>query len=555
MRSFVCLSLLSILPASAFAQSTETASKFEVADVHSSPRTSTPIAQGPFFSNGRYELRFATMRDLVHTAYDVDPERIYGGPSWLEMDRFDIFARVQPGSTVESRRLMLQALLADRFKLVVHKDTRPATAFALTAAKNNRLQQSDGSGEPGCHLSTENTGSPDGATPGVIRLPTIVYTCRNTTMASFASQILDMPQANQILNNRLVVDQTGLEGAWDFTLKFTPRVPAGIPVSGESIPMPAGLEKIGLKLELAKVPLPVLVVDSVEEKPTANSPEVAKAFPPLPTEFEVADIKLSPPGPPGGQPNRQPDIKNGRLYLPGMSLKNLILIAWDLNGDEHLVNAPKWLDDDRFDILAKAPTEVNLGDLALGGQRSSISLNIEAIRPMLRSLVIDRFKLVAHTEERPLNGYVLTAPKPKLTKADPAERTKWHEGVDPDAKDAKNINAALGRVVTCQNVTMAQFAEMLPMIAGGYVHSTVVDRTGLKGGWDFTFYFSPAGALQFNAPRDPNAPGGGLAAQDPNGAISLPDAVAKQLGLKLDQQKLPAQVLVIESVERRPTEN
>ena len=114
--------------------------------------------------------------------------------------------------------------------------------------------------------------------------------------------------------------------------------------------------------------------------------------------------------------------------------------------------------------------------------------------------------------------------------------------------------------MTCQNVTMAQFAELLPGIAPGYLHTEVLDATGLEGGWDFTFSFSPAGVLQLNsggAESDGGAPaaGGAAEASEPSGALSLFDALTKQLGLKLEMQKRPTPVLVIDHIERKPIEN
>jgi uncharacterized protein (TIGR03435 family) len=211
---------------------------------------------------------------------------------------------------------------------------------------------------------------------------------------------------------------------------------------------------------------------------------------------------------------------------------------------------PKWADEDRYDILAKAPADVAIGDLT--PQRGGVSVNIDALRPMIRSLITDRFQMVAHTENRPVNAYNLVAAKPKLKKADPATRTKWQEGALPESKGSKNANPALGRLVNCQNVTMAQFAELLPGIAPGYLHTDVVDATGLDGGWDFTFSFSPRGVLQVAQQATGKE---GDEASDPNGTISLFDAMTRQLGLKLELQKRPAPVLVIEKIERKPLEN
>jgi uncharacterized protein (TIGR03435 family) len=538
----------------------EATPRFEVADIHGSPRTTQPRVQGPFYNGGRYELRFATMLDLIRTAYGVDPEKVVGGPNWLELDRFDVFAKAPAGSTAESRRRMLQALLADRFMLVVHHDSKPIAAFALKVAKRALLKETDGSGS-GCNFTVENaTPPPPGGGPpqGPITLPVIVYTCKNTTMTAFADGMLSMAGAGQYFNNRLVVDQTELQGAWDFTFKFTPKIPAGLTTTGESLPLFDALEKqLGLRLEAATVAMPVVAVDSVNPKPTENSPEVAKSFPPLPTEFDVAEIKPSVTAPgDGGRGGARPEIKNGRVYLPGITLKNLISVAWDINSDDLMANAPKWMDSERFDVIAKAPSGVAIGDLT--PSRTALPVNVEALRPMLRALLVDRFQMKVHMEERPVAAYTLVAAKPKLKQADPNSRTKWQEGAATDSKD-KNANASLGRLVTCQNVTMAQFAELLPGIAPGYLHTQVVDATGLEGGWDFTFSFSPAVLFQLNQGR--GGEGGGAAAGTvpeaslPSGALSLFDALIKQLGLKLEMQKRPTPVLVIDHINQKPTDN
>src|SRR5690349_13796917 len=133
-----------LLSVGAFGQLAEAPAKFEVADVHSSPHATQPFVRGPFAGAGRYELRYATMLDLVRMAYDVDPERISGGPNWLEMDRFDVFAKIPAGTSAESRRQMLQNLLAERFKLQTHSDQKPMPAYVLTAGKNPKLKESEG---------------------------------------------------------------------------------------------------------------------------------------------------------------------------------------------------------------------------------------------------------------------------------------------------------------------------------------------------------------------------------------------------------------------------
>src|SRR5262249_26273133 len=137
-----------------------------------------------------------------------------------------------------------------------------------------------------------------------------------------------------------------------------------------------------------------------------------------------------------------------------------------------------------------------------------------------------------------------------MAKADPATRTGCYEGPGPDGKDPRIATPLLSRLLYCRNITMVQFADLLPQQANGYVHSAVLDKTGLTDTYDFTLSFSAIGVLQQS--QAPSQPGG---VADPNGALSLPDAVSKQLGLKLELEKRPAPVLVIDHVEQKPTEN
>jgi uncharacterized protein (TIGR03435 family) len=170
---------------------------------------------------------------------------------------------------------------------------------------------------------------------------------------------------------------------------------------------------------------------------------------------------------------------------------------------------------------------------------------------MLRALLIERFKIVTHIEQRPIDAYTLiVADKPKLQPADPANRTKRFEGVLPGVKDPREANPGLNRVVTVQNMTMAQFAEELASIAPGYLREPVVDATGIDGAFDFVLSFSAAGFNNNNGSGGDAS--GALAASAPTGAISLLDALQKELGLKLDQRKRQFPVLVIDHIEEQP---
>jgi uncharacterized protein (TIGR03435 family) len=220
-----------------------------------------------------------------------------------------------------------------------------------------------------------------------------------------------------------------------------------------------------------------------------------------------------------------------------------------------MTGGPKWLDQTRYSLLARTSTAVT----AAAGPAGLPQIDIDDLRLMLRALLAERFKLATHVEDRPVNAYALVAQKPKLTKADPSTRTRFKNGpATLDAKDVRNTNPVLGRLVSVQNMTMAQFADNLQRIAPGYIHTAVVDETALDGAWDFTFSFSTVNLVQPPAAgrgSDAGQSGGGTpVASDPNGAVSLFDAIDHQLGLKLEMRKRNMPVLVIDHVEEKPVD-
>jgi uncharacterized protein (TIGR03435 family) len=196
------------------------------------------------------------------------------------------------------------------------------------------------------------------------------------------------------------------------------------------------------------------------------------------------------------------------------------------------IAGPKSIETNRFDIVAKAPG-------AVGGDTGSINVDGDALAAMLKALLTDRFRMKVHTEDRPVTIYALISVKPKMKEADTSNRTSC-KGT---AAAVTNLASTVTRTFLCQNITMGQFADRLPQMAGGYIDHPVVDMTELDGAYDFPLNFSPVRAFR----------AGGEGA-DPNGAISLFEAVEK-LGIKLEQRKHPMPVLVIDHVEDRPTDN
>ena len=523
-----CVAAAAVLSLAVFAQSAAPPA-FDIADVHASPHVANPFMRGGVLRGGRYDVRTATMVYLIRTAYGVDAERVQGGPSWLDIDRFDISAKAPKDATQESAKLMLRTLLAERFQLKVRMDNKPLPVYALSVGKGKpKLKESDPAAYSACR------GEPQNPAPSVI--PYNVVRCTNRTMEQLAQDLRDF--AGNYLNNP-VVDKTGLKGAWDFELKWTGRgLLATAGADGITI-FDAVDKQLGLKLTAEKLSVPVVAVESVNNKPTDNPPGIAQRLPPPPApEFEVAIVKPSAPN----AKNQRARLEHGRVDAENIPLKMLIQVAWDLDAEE-LIAGPKFLDSARFDLTAKAPppppdTETDFDDL----------------RVMIRGLLEDRFKLKTHFEERPVEGYVLSSPgRPKMAKADPSSRTGCKEGPGPDGKDPRIANPVLSRLITCQNMTMAQFADQLSNLANGYAHVAVLDTTDLTDAYDFTLSFSAIGMLRNGVPGQP--PPGPEAASDPSGALSLPDAVNKQLGLKLELKKHPMQVLVIDHIEEKPTEN
>jgi uncharacterized protein (TIGR03435 family) len=223
-------------------------------------------------------------------------------------------------------------------------------------------------------------------------------------------------------------------------------------------------------------------------------------------------------------------------------------MAWNLNSNEDIAGAPKWIDSTRFDIIAKLPD----GFAPANGAAPSI----QDLGPMLQALLIDRFKLKAHFEDQPVTAYTLVVAKPKLKKADSSTRTRCKQEIAPNGANT-GVIFLLSRTVTCQNMTMAQFADQLQSLAGPYVHYPVVDGTGLDGAWDFEFTFSPLPPSQLAGLRvaTPFGTPDSAAASDPVGGTTLFDAVEKQLGLKLEAQKRSYPVFVIDHIEEKPTDN
>jgi uncharacterized protein (TIGR03435 family) len=344
-----------------------------------------------------------------------------------------------------------------------------------------------------------------------------------------------------------ITNATGLQGQWDFDIVFTQDKAQLSELGAQGISIFDALEKqLGLKLEQKTISTQTFNVVSVNRTPTPNVAGIEKILPPPPApEFEVVDVK---PSPPGDGPSRAQVLPTGAINAANVPLRDMLNLAWGFNGNDMVVG-PKWIETTKFDIVGKAFSGVD-----------AQFVDDEFLRQALRKLLVDRFQIKFHYEERPINAYALVpGGTVKMTKADPNSRTRCYQGVPPGAKDPRQANPSRGGLMTCHNATMTFMLERLRGFAGGYIQAPPVDMTGLTDGYDFTLNWSAIGLF----PGGVNGIGGrvggdgpaGAAPAVPTGAITLPEAIEGQLGLKLEMGKRPVRVLVLDAVSENPGAN
>lgn len=210
----------------------------------------------------RFTATNATLLDLIGFAYGVEHARLLGGPEWIGVERFDIDATTERPLPAWSGSgppvpllLMVRTLLADRFGLVVHQETRELPAFALLVARDDRKFGPDiTASKLTCDDSVGAGIAPASARGGESRCDALVsagrIVVRGRRMTQFATVLSSVVQ-------RVVIDRTQLPGTFDFRLTWTP--------DPNNQPLVAALqEQLGLTLESTHAPLEILVIDRVE---------------------------------------------------------------------------------------------------------------------------------------------------------------------------------------------------------------------------------------------------------------------------------------------------
>jgi uncharacterized protein (TIGR03435 family) len=273
----------------AFGQSNGSRPEFEVASVKPSPPAVAGghVDVGVHVDGAQVRCTSLSLTDYIGMAYEVKHYQI-SGPSWLGGERFDIAAKVPSGERAHIRA-MLQALLADRFQMKMHREKKELPVYALTVAKGGLKMKELAEGPvqtPG-EANVAAQGGPGGVSVNLGGGSSFAFADgklqgKKLAMTGFAdtlARFMDRP----------VVDLTELKGAYDFTLDITPEdyramlirsaIAAGVQLPPEALralelssgdSLISALERLGLKLDPRKAPVDMLLIDSMAKMPTEN---------------------------------------------------------------------------------------------------------------------------------------------------------------------------------------------------------------------------------------------------------------------------------------------
>jgi len=226
---------------------------FEVASIKPSPEGGMGGGIRAMPGGQSYVAQNATLRLMIMLMYKMADKQVVGGPAWINTDRWDVNAKAEHPSNLDQLHEMYQTMLADRFHLQYHMETREQTAYVLTVDKSGSKMKKNLSPDP-----FDFPLKPNG--PGKL-----------------VAQHLDMKYFSWWLGQPLqtpVVNMTGLDGFYDFNLELPPPDPDRIKAEGGDRRDPSDLfaairDQLGLKVEMRKAPVPVMVIDHAE-KPGEN---------------------------------------------------------------------------------------------------------------------------------------------------------------------------------------------------------------------------------------------------------------------------------------------
>jgi bla regulator protein blaR1 len=257
---------------------------FEVASVKpaapsSGGRVRSSMRGGPGTTDAdRIIFTNVTLMSVLLRAYDVKSYQT-AGPAWLASERYDITATIPAGATRQQFNLMLQRLLADRFHLALHHETRELHGYELVKGKTVlKLKQSTEAGpdvEPTEAPKTDANGFPQLSAPGLV----IMEGVRGKAVVSFlTAKAQPLSALAELFSKEFrmpVEDKTGLTGKFDFTLEFAPEAPGALPSDAPEESAAPNLisavpRQLGLKLEPKTIPVDILIIERADKIPTEN---------------------------------------------------------------------------------------------------------------------------------------------------------------------------------------------------------------------------------------------------------------------------------------------
>lgn len=254
---FLLISALLLAGLAAHAQPPSPKPEFDVASVKMLKTPKPPHGVGLIFKNGTLTVDAAQLRQIVGLAFGVQRVLVRGCPDWCDEDQFDITAKTpSPDTTRDRMKEMLQTLLAERFSLAAHRETKPVSGYELVIGKKgSRLE-----------VSKDQAGSTNVFIPNSTGM---VFTNMDFVgLVNYLANILGQPVKNM----------TGLTGIYNFSLEFRPPEPSPVPAGANPLPradefssivLAAVEEQLGLKLQPRQIPTDILVVDRVQH-PTEN---------------------------------------------------------------------------------------------------------------------------------------------------------------------------------------------------------------------------------------------------------------------------------------------
>jgi uncharacterized protein (TIGR03435 family) len=243
--------LLILAAVAASGQAPDTPPAFDVASIRVVQRAEGRRQESIHFSPDSLTIQNASLKSAIRCAWHVIDYQVQG-PEWLNSDRFDIVAKSAAPATEDQLRVMLQTLLADRFKVVVHRQTKELQAYLLLIGKNGpKFQESKSDGESQIDAQKD-------------KMSIVVQRTPLSQLTDMLSRVLQTP----------VVDKTGLTGRYDITINVAKYLQDLQPTNGPpdvvSVLMSGLQEELGLKLESKKTPLDLVIVDHAEKTPAEN---------------------------------------------------------------------------------------------------------------------------------------------------------------------------------------------------------------------------------------------------------------------------------------------